>query len=68
MNSLLFLFIAVALSLIGSLVLWFRYRRPRSVEAGIQEFSRELRALAPEHGDEDAVRRRRPPLRGDEVG
>ena len=48
MNNLLYLFIAVALSVVGSLILWYRYRKPRSVESGIDEFARELRALAPD--------------------
>jgi hypothetical protein len=48
MSSLAFLAVAVALSLLGSLILWLRYRRPRSLEAGIDEFTRELKALAPD--------------------
>ena len=48
MSNLLYLVIALALSAIGSLILWYRHRRPRSMEAGIDEFSRELKALAPE--------------------
>ncbi len=37
----------VASSLLIS-VIWLRNRKPSSMEAGIEEFSRELRALAPE--------------------
>lgn len=48
MSNLLYLVIALALSVIGSLILWYRHRRPRSMESGIDEFSRELKALAPE--------------------
>lgn len=48
MTNLLYLFIALALSALGSFILWYRHRKPRSVEAGIDEFSRELRALAPD--------------------
>jgi hypothetical protein len=48
MSSLAFLAVAVALSLLGSLILWLRHRRPRSLEAGIDEFTRELKALAPD--------------------
>ena len=51
MSNLLYLVIALALSGLGSLILWYRHRRPRSMEAGIDEFTRELRALAPEHRD-----------------
>lgn len=49
MSSLVYLLVAVVLSVIGSLIIWYRYRRPKSVESGIDEFSRELRALAPKH-------------------
>jgi hypothetical protein len=48
MSNLLYLGIAVVLSVIGVLVLWFRTRRPRSMNAHIAEFARELDALAPE--------------------
>ena len=50
MSSLVYLFVALALATMGSLILWYRHRRPRSLESGIDEFSRELRALAPKHG------------------
>lgn len=48
MSSLLFLGFALLLSLIGFLVLWIRNRPPRSVDAHIRAFARELQALAPE--------------------
>ena len=48
MSSLAFLLVALAVSIIGSLWLWLRYRKPSSVEHGIDEFSREMRALSPE--------------------
>ncbi|MDP9388867.1 MAG: hypothetical protein M3Q48_13385 [Actinomycetota bacterium] len=48
MSNLLYLLVAVALSVLGSLALWYRHRRPRSVDYGIEEFQRELKALAPE--------------------
>ena len=48
MSNLLYLFVVVALSGIGGFVLWLRHRRPKGLEAGIEEFSRELRALSPE--------------------
>ncbi len=48
MDNLIYLLVALALSLVGSLVLWLRQRKPTSLEAGIDEFQRELRALAPE--------------------
>ena len=61
MNALVFLGIAVALSLVGCLVLWFRSRQPRSMDAHIREFARELDALAP--GSPDDRSRPRPPGR-----
>ena len=48
MSNLLYLVIAVVLSLLGSLVLYMRARQPRSMEAGMEQFARGLRALAPE--------------------
>ena len=53
MSSLLYLLVAVGLSVIGSAILWLRHRRPRSLESGIDEFSRELRALAPKRDRSD---------------
>ena len=49
MSNLLYPVVAIALSLLGALVLWLRSRKPKTLESGIEEFSRELRALAPEH-------------------
>jgi hypothetical protein len=48
MSNLIYLFIALGLSILGSVILWYRHRKPTSLEAGIDEFSRELRALAPD--------------------
>ncbi len=48
MSALVFLGIALGLSLIGFFVLWMRNRPPRSVDAHIRAFARELEALAPE--------------------
>ena len=47
MNALIFLGIAVMLSLIGCGILWMRSRQPGSMEAHIRDFERELNALAP---------------------
>jgi len=47
-SALIFLGIAAALSAIGFFVLWVRNRPPRSVDAHIRAFARELEALAPE--------------------
>ena len=48
MSGLVFLLAALALSVIGSVVLWLRHRQPTSMEQGIDDFSREMQALAPE--------------------
>jgi hypothetical protein len=47
-SNLVYLLLALVLSGIGWLILWLRHRQPTSVEYGIEEFNRELRALAPE--------------------
>jgi len=47
MAGLLFLLIAFGLSIGGSLILWWRNRDPTSVDFGISEFQREMRALSP---------------------
>jgi len=44
----MYVLVAAGLSLVGSVILVLRARKPRSMEAGIREFSRELRALAPD--------------------
>jgi hypothetical protein len=48
-TAIAFLGLAVVISLLGTLVIWLRYRqRPRGVTSGIEEFSREMKALAPD--------------------
>ena len=47
MINLLYVGLAVLVSIVASVVLLMRNRRPRSVESGVEEFSRELKALAP---------------------
>ena len=47
MNALIFLGIAVGLSLAGCVVLWLRSRQPGSMDSHIRDFARELDALAP---------------------
>lgn len=47
MSGLVFLLAALALSVVGSLVLWLRHRQPTSVNQGVDDFSREMQALAP---------------------
>ena len=48
MQNLLWVVGAVAFSTVVISLIWLRNRKPTSMEAGIKEFSRELRALAPE--------------------
>jgi hypothetical protein len=55
-SNLLYLVLALLFSVVGSLILWYRHRKPRTMEAGIDEFSRELKALAPERRGEDKSR------------
>jgi len=57
MSNLLYLGFAVALSVIGILWIYLRNRKPTSLNAGIEEFQRELRALAPERRPEGGSRR-----------
>lgn len=63
MNALIFLGIAVFLSLVGCLALWFRSRQPRSMDAHIRDFARELEALAPGSPLDRRGRAQRPPPR-----
>lgn len=58
MSALLYLGVALVLSMIGILVLWYRYRKPRSLESGIAEFQQGLKALNPEGSKNDKSRRR----------
>lgn len=48
MNGLVFLFVALVVSVGGSLLLWLRHRDPTTYDHGITEFQREMRALAPD--------------------
>jgi hypothetical protein len=51
-----FLMIAVVISVVGSLVLYLRSRTPTSLDSGIDNFRREMQALAPR--DEEPTPRR----------
>jgi hypothetical protein len=64
MNALVFLGIAALLSAGGCLFLWLRSRQPRSMDAHIRDFARELDALAPGPPPYDRTRTR--PRRPDE--
>ena len=58
MSALVFLLIALALSIGGSVVLWMRHRKPSSLEHTIDAFSRERidRSTAELADERDAVR------------
>lgn len=58
MINLLYVGLAVAVSVVVSLVMVVRNRRPRSLESGVDEFARELRALSPEVSGPSRRRRR----------
>jgi hypothetical protein len=60
-NALVFLGIAVVLSLIGCGILWARTRQPGSMEAHIRDFEKELDALAPDKPRRDDPRNPRRP-------
>ena len=47
MGAVAFLMIAVVISVVGSTVLYLRSRSPSSLESGIDNFRREMQALAP---------------------
>ena len=53
MNGLVFLFVALIVSVGGSMLLWLRHRDPTSYDHGITEFQREMRALAPDRDPRD---------------
>ena len=47
MSALVFLFIVLVVSGIGSAILWYQHRSPNTLESGIEAFQREMEALAP---------------------
>jgi hypothetical protein len=48
LSNLLYLAAAIVAAIVISALIALRHRRPKSLESGIESFSRELRALAPE--------------------
>lgn len=48
MSNLAYLGVVLVVSVVGCGVLWLRNRKPRSMEAHMDEFARVLRAMAPE--------------------
>lgn len=55
MSALVFLGVAVTVSIVGSVVVAMRHRRPTSVDRGIDDFAQRMKALSP---DEQPLRRR----------
>jgi hypothetical protein len=49
-NGLVFLGAALLLSIVGSLLLWLRHRKPTSLHHGIDSFAKEMQALSPDRG------------------
>ena len=56
MSALVFLGIAVGLSLIGSLIIAIRHRPKTSAHQSIDDFTAHLRALAPDRRDDEQPR------------
>lgn len=52
MSALLYLGVAILVSAVGIAVLWYRNRKPTSLESGINQFQQGLRALAPDDRDD----------------
>jgi len=52
-GGLAFLFIALLISAVGVFVLWMRNRDTTTLDSGIDEFRREMRALAPDRRDDE---------------
>ena len=50
MSAILFLLVVLVVSLVGGLVLWLQHRNPQTMDSGIDDFHREMRALAPPTG------------------
>jgi hypothetical protein len=57
-SAVVFLLIALIISAVGTTVLVIRNRTPRSLDGGIDDFRREMQALAPRGGDGHEGRRR----------
>ncbi len=47
MSALIFLALALVVSVVGCGVLWWQHRTPNTVDSGIEAFRREMDALAP---------------------
>ena len=56
-GGLAFLLIVLVISGLGLFVLWVRNRDSASLDQGVEEFQREMRALSPDKRDEERRRR-----------
>lgn len=57
-SQLVYLVAALLLSGVLSGFLWYRHQRPKSLQGGIEDFAKELRALAPDRGGDPRRRDR----------
>jgi hypothetical protein len=55
-RNLLYPLLALAGSVVGSVILWLRARKPTSFESSIEDFHRGLKALEPEDRARDVAR------------
>jgi hypothetical protein len=51
MSNLIYLLVAVIISVVGVLAVWARSRPPTSPTSSIDQFSEKMRALAPDEDD-----------------
>ena len=51
MSAVVFLLLALAIIVVGSVAVYLRQRTPSSLDAGIDSFRREMDALAVRHGN-----------------
>jgi hypothetical protein len=50
MGNVAFLLIAVGIAVVGSTIVWLRYRKPKTFMSSINDFAREMDALGREPG------------------
>jgi hypothetical protein len=51
-----FLLIAVGIAVVGSMIVWLRYRKPKTFMSSINDFAREMDALGREPGTPESKR------------
>ena len=52
MSAVVFLLLVVVITVVGSVAVYLRQRTPSSLDSGIDDFKREMQALAVRHGDQ----------------